>query len=853
MRSRIEAEMVAELRQHLEELTRRNIAEGMAPDDARFAAQRSFGGIAQIEERCRDAHGFVWLAQLLKDFTFAARSLSRAWGYTLTILFTLVLGISVTTLVYDISGWMIFHSLPYPHPEQLFFVGAKDKQGPELYYHPALFLEAYREQAADVAQFVAEASNPTNVVINGEPIATFASNVSAETFDMLGIKPSLGRGFMNGDDRDGSDGVVVISDRFWKEHFGGSPDVLGKKITIDQQVCLVIGVLAKNQELPFYFGGDILKPLVLKPDPKDLFAPGIFIMARLRPGVTTGQALAVLAKVKFAKLPMWAVTYFKDRRPILSDIRNAGRHDSFWVILAAGAFLCSIAWLNAINLMLIRLLKRRRELSIRFAVGGSRWQVLRVLLVECVVLSSAACIISITTVYWSLPIVMRALYGDDYSLEAGFWTWGELKFVVELSALTWALTAIAPTVRLLRSDVSSGLRDGGPTTGESRHASRFRTLLVVLQAAFAVVLLIGTGLMVRSFQRLQHVELGFNPVGKVKVRVQFPNGYELGPEAKLQLYEHIRMDLSKLPGVRAVSYAEDALLNDRNSYDANMLMADGTLKRVPGDFVDPEFQQAGGLVMKRGRWLSGKSGLLEVVINERLASIRFGNADPVGQSVIIDLSGKKPYTVVGVAGDVRSSVRSAMEAWFYAPAWQRPTLINTFILRLDGDPEKGFSALVRRTIYGSSTRLGVCSVQSIGEQIDVSMWAERLACTMLKGLAVVALLLTVIGLYSVVSFTVDSRMTEFGVRVAVGANDGDLIRMVMHRGLAATGIGILIGVTVAVGMTRFMRSLLFETEPFDPIVYLAVAMSLLLAAACASWLPARRAARVDVVKLLRAE
>jgi len=849
---RREAEMADEIRLHIDGLTKSNVAAGMEPEEARYAALRQFGGIAQIEECCREAHGFAWVGRLSKDFSFTVRSLGRARGHTLAVLITLVLGISVTTLVYDISGWMVFHSSPYPHPEQLFFVGSKTKDGQEVYYHPALFLDAYREQACDVAQFAAQASNLTNVVLNGEPIATFANEVSANTFEMLGIKPSLGRGFQDGEGG-GSDGIVVISDRFWREHFGGSPDVLGRKITIDQQVCLVIGVLGKTQDMPFYFGGDILKPLVLKPDPKDIFSPGIFIMARLRPGVTREQALAVLAKVRFTNLPLWAVPYVGDRIPLLSDIRDAGRHDTWWVILAAGAFLCAIAWLNAMNLMLIRLLRRRRELSIRLAVGGSRWQVLQVLLVECAVLSSSACIISVIAVYWSLPLLMRALYGDNYSIDAGFWNWGAFKFVAGLSALTCALTAVAPAVGLLRADTSSGLKESGPTTGESRHASRFRTYLVVLQAAFAVVLLIGTGLMVRSFHRLQHVELGFDPVGKVKVRVEFPKRYNLSPEARLQLFERIRMDLNRLPGVRAVSYSEDALLNDRNSYDTKIQMADGTFKKESGDFVDSDFQQAGGISMKRGKWLSGKSGLLEVVINEKLARERFGNANPVGQPLVIDLWGKKAYTVVGVVGDVRSSVRSPMEEWFYVPVWQRPTLVNTFILKLDGDPGNGFEALVRKTIYASDTRLGVYSVQSIGQQIDVSMWAERHAYTMLKGLAVVALLLTVIGLYSVISFTVDSRMTEFGVRVAVGAGTGDLIRMVMRRGLVATGMGIFFGIAAAVGMTRFMQSLLFETEPFDPFVYLSVSLLLIMAAFCACWFPAMRAARVDVVKLLRTE
>lgn len=855
-RKGLDARMAEEMRCHLEELTRANVEAGMGPEEARYAALRRFGGVAQIEERCRDAHGFSWLWQLLKDLRFAARSLYGAWGYTLTILFTLVLGIGATTLVYNISGWMIFHSSPFPHSEQLFFVGYRDKQHEAEFYRPGLFLKAYREQAGAVGQFAASGSDRGNVVLDGEPVPTYAMNVTADEFDMLGIRPVLGRGFLPGEGKEGADGVAIISDRFWKEHFGGLPDVLGRKVLIDQKVCAVVGVLAKDQALPYFEGGDLFRPLVLKLDPQRPFQSGIFIIARLKPGVTRDQALAALAAVKVTDLPAWATSFFSGEAPVLSNIEDLSRHDMWWVILAAGAFLYMIACLNAMNLMLIRLIGRRRELSIRFAVGGSRWQVLQVLLAECLLLAASACVIAIILVHQGLPLVMEALYGSNYSIAKGFWNWGEIKVVAGLSAATCVLTAIAPIARLWRTDAGSGLKDGGAATGESRRASRFRTSLVVLQAAFAVVLLVGTGLMVRSFSRLQRLDLGFDPVGKVKVRVQFPPGYDPNPDARLQLFERLQESLGRLPGVRAVSFAEDALLSEGAYVVANLKLADGTTKEMHGSFVAADFQKAGGLVMKRGRWLSGKRGQFEIVVNEKLARALFGGLDPLGRSVSVDTDkqpGKNPCTVVGVVGNVRLSLRAAASEWFYLPAWQQPQLVDTFVLRLDREPVKEFAGLVRKTIYGTDQRLNAFTIQSIGQQIDDTMWAEREVYTMLKGLAVVALGLTVIGLFSVISFTVDSRMTEFGVRLAVGACAADLVRMVLGRGLGAAAAGTLFGVAGAMGLTRFMQRLLFETKPFDPFVYMAVAVLLLAAAVTACWLPARRAARVDVMKLLRSD
>ena len=369
------------------------------------------------------------------------------------------------------------------------------------------------------------------------------------------------------------------------------------------------------------------------------------------------------------------------------------------------------------NLKHIRLLGRRREYSNRFEVGDSRWQELQILLLESLVFSSVACVESVIEVYMGSPFFYHALYGDSFSPADTYWYWDSFVFVAKLSALTCALTVMVPATRLLRTDINSGLKDGGPATGESRRAGRFRTLLVILQASFAVILLIGTGLMVRSFQRIQSVDLGFDPVGKMKVWVQFPRGYELNENETLQLYERLKEKLSMLPGVLGVSYAEDAILGEGQSFTERMQMEDGTFKNVMGSYVAADFQQVAGLRMQKGRWLSGKSGVREIVINETFARTRFGDKDPVGQSIKAGDAEKEQNLVVGVVGDVRESIHSRAGMWFYAPAWQRPSMLNTLVLRLDRDPKKEFTGLIRKTIYETNPRLHVESARSV-EQAD---------------------------------------------------------------------------------------------------------------------------------------
>lgn len=846
--------MADEMRNHLDELIRRNIADGMAPEEACFAAQRRFGGASQIEERCRDARGFVWLGQLSKDFGFSLRSLCRARRYTLTVLLTLVLGIGVTTIVYEITAWIIFGASPYPRSEQLYMLGSKDKQNYTGNYIMGLQYQAYREQTDVFSEFAAVSPYTDNVVVDGDPVVANVFGVSPDFFHTLGIRPFLGRSFLPEEYHAGSKNVVVITDWFWHRHFNGSPDAIGQKVLIDRRVCIVVGVLRPGQQFPSQFAADVFEPLVLKVDPTNVFEPVLSIIGRLKPGVTTDQALAALSAVKLPTIPGWASEYFAGQKLTLTSVAKLNRPEIYWVLFGAAAFLFTIACLNTANLMLIRLIGRRRELSIRFAIGGSRWQVVRLLLVESLVLALTAFLAVVFSARWLFPPLFNLLDGEGSADYTNYWNWGTLVFIGGLTILACAATALVPTIRLFRTDINSGLKDGGPTLGEGRRAGRIRTLLVVLQATFAVVLMTGAGLMVHSFEKLHRVDLGFDPVGKVKVWILFPKGREpKSGEEQLQLFEKLKQRLGLIPGVTAVSYSQDSLLEGAYYAGAQLQMADGTFQAVAGNFVSEDFQRTAGLKMKEGRWLSGKRGVFEVVINETLAKTRFGDKDPIGQFIKIQVSGDMPYPVVGVVKNVRETMRSASGMRFYSPAWIYPPNIRTLVLRLDKDPKKEFAGVVRRAIYAVDPTLIASDVRSIDQSVTDTMSEENYACNILKGLSGIALGLTVVGLFSVIAYTVESRMTEFGVRVALGATPSDLNRLVMRRGLVATTRGIAIGAAGALGMTRFMQSMLFETAPYEPVVYVAVAFVLLTAAVAACYLPARRAARLDVASLLKSE
>jgi len=414
------------------------------------------------------------------------------------------------------------------------------------------------------------------------------------------------------------------------------------------------------------------------------------------------------------------------------------------------------------------------------------------------------------------------------------------------------VASAVPAIRLLRADIAFGLKDGGPSLGESRRTGQIRTAFVIFQAAFAVILLTGTGLLVRSFDRLMHEDLGFDPTGKVKVWIGRPDRQNEKPEELMALFERIQHQLGALPGVRGVSFGQDALLAGGGWKEDEMRMKDGTYQPVSFTLVGSDYPQTAGLTLRSGRWFSDRPKTTEVVVNEALAKQRFGTADPVGQMITLKNMGSDPRPVVGVVKDTKESASSAADARCFGAISLQPNRIGTLLLRLDRDPPPEFSDQVRRAAFAVDDRLFLSNLEPASQLVVNSRWAENYASRILKGLSAIALGLTIVGIFSVLAYTVDSRKSEFGVRLALGETPAGLNHLVMRRGLAAAGTGVLVGLAGAAGLTQLISGMLYRTSSYDPLVYASVSLVLLLAAALACWIPARRASRVDVVELLKA-
>lgn len=848
-----DADLQGEIEVHIDGLVERHIAAGMSPEEARYSAQRQFGNTVIVQEQARAHYGWTWLEQWGKDASFALRSLAKARSFSMTVLGTLVVGIGVATVVFGLASRIMIFAQPYPQPEQLYSIGFKEKQSPINLHRPAIVFSAYQEQVNVFSEYAAVTRDITNVVVHGEPVVADLLNASPDFFHTLGIKPVLGRAFFAEEHRAGANNVVIITDLFWRQHFDANPEVLGRVILIDQQACTVVGVLATSQPFPDVFRGDVYRPLVLKQDPIQTLMPTIYAIGRLRPGVSVEQAGAALAAVKLPELPSWAAAYLGEQEPALFKLTESARPETFWVMLIAAALLYALACVNAANLMLVRLIGRRRELSIRFALGGTRWQIVRLLLIESGGLALAASLIVALAARWIFPRVFVLIQGDEALRYNSYWDWRTLGCIAGLSLFASVVVALVPAWRLFGVDLNKTLKEGGAALGASHRMTRLRNALVVLQTALAVILLAGTGLMVRSFGKIHRVNLGFDPVGKVKVLISFPHGYIIDPEARLQLFERLQQRLATIPGVKGVAIGQNTLLEGGFWGTAQALMPDGTYKTVAGSFVAEDFLQLAGVVLKKGQWLSGRRGENEALINEAFAKTRFGDEDPIGKSFKLLVGGNYDYLVVGVVGDVKETVRSAPGMRAYWSHRGYPSNIDTLLLKLDRDPGKEFAGLVRRAVHKFDPQLIVSRVSSINEDVSDTMWAERHAYMILKGLSAMALGLAVVGLFSVIAFTVDNRRQEFGVRLALGATPKNLHYMVLRRGVTTAAIGILFGVAGALGLTRFMQSLLFETTPNDPVVYAAITVVMVMAAVLACWLPARRAAKADPIVALRAE
>ena len=864
-RRKLEHDMAAELQAHIDMQEAANRAAGMSSQEAHYAARRQFGHLDCVKETVRDQRNWTWLESWLKDFRFAARSLAKSPGFTLTVVATLAIGIGATTAFVSLALRVLWPKLPYPNPGQLVMMDEIDIGNPDRMGFITPRLAYFRTHATSFSGLATENVDCMNLVVDGAPTSVTVGMVTEDFFGVLGIQPALGRSFLPSEFEGDSGEVVVLSHDLWRNRFSSDSNIVGRDVRIGERMRRVIGVMPPSLRLPEGFDGDLYLPMTLRQAwPKPPFAWyklwALGGIGRLRPGVERAQAQAEIDAL--TKSGSHLLGYRSEEKIRLSSF-NSERYESsaskmFGVFFGSVFLLHAIACTNAANLILVRSLLRRRELAVRLALGGSCSRIIRLILLEALLLTAAAAAMGLLMAKWCwsfstplLPIGAMVFADLDH---LGF-DRRTLCAAALLCSVTCVLVTLIPAWRVTRANVNDTLKEGAGSLGDSQRLGRLRNSFVALQVALAVILLLSAGLMFRAFRRLQDAGVGFDPTNKLVVSLQLPE--ETSGQTISEDSAHLLERFQRLPWVAQVARGSGSPL--QNGWTGGVKVDDrpglGEI-RCSINAVSAGYFSTMGIPFRAGRGFEGlRLGDPEVVvINETSVKRWFPGESPLGKRITYD--GKTTMEIIGVVADIRDwRAQDPISPHIYLPTWQPPDSSTslTFVLRLSGPAGLKFDEAIRRAAYEADPHIIVLQVSKLEDEVYQRVYLERSAMDLLKAVSILSVVLAAVGLFAVMAYAVAQRKREYGVRMALGASPENLQWFVLRNGMKVTLVGISIGLCAAWGLTRLLQSILFETSPHDPFAYVGSAVALFGVAALACWLPARRAANVDPVEALRAE
>jgi putative ABC transport system permease protein len=862
-KSEMEHELDEELRHHIEQQTEQNIRLGMNPEEARHAARKAFGGVEQAKERSRDARGVRWLEELWQDLRYGARMLMKNPGFTLVAVITIALGIGANTAIFSLVEALLLRPLPYHEPDRLVLLSEKGRSGWRNYIPYPNFSD-WRERAQSFEGMASIRNQTLNLTGVDNPVSLRGRTVNWNFFHLLGVQPQLGRLFVAEDDRRGAPRTALLSDGLWKAQFGGDPSVIGRSLLLDGEPYEAIGVLPPGFE--YFQADDVYVPigLFLKPDGlmHRSVSMGLYALGRLKPGVTLSQANSELAGIA-AQLEREYPADNKDKGALaepLQDVMSEGVRRSLWVLLGAVGFILLIACVNVANLLLARGADRQKEMALRLALGAGRGRIVRQLLSESLLIALLGGAFGSMLGGWMLKGLLALAPGNIPQLDRVSLNMAVLLFTLVVSALTSVLCGLAPALHAARTDLHKALKEGGRSTaGAARDLTR-KTLLVV-EVSLALVLLVGAGLLVRSMTRLLSIDPGFNTENLLTMRFNLRSDAYTVPRRQA-LYDESLARLGTLPGVQGAAITR-SLPIDGSDWGSYFNVADKTLQAdLSNAAMTPtsaNYFEVMGMRLLKGRAFTAADTAEAprvAVINETLARRIWPGEDPIGKRLVPGTpTSQNPWCeVVGVVADVKlEGLEHDTPMQVYLPLHQRPRSPTLWlVVRTTGDPMQAVAA-VERTIHAVEKDLPVYSIRSMDQLLGSSLATRRLTLVLLAGFAALALLLAAVGIYGVISYSVRQRTHELGIRMALGAQAGDVLRLILMQGLKLALVGVAIGLTAAFSLTRWMKSLLFEVRPTDPMTFAVIALLLIAVALSACWIPARRAAKVDPMVALHCE
>jgi putative ABC transport system permease protein len=864
---RLESELEAELRLHLELETEKNIKAGLAPDAARRAARISLGGVEQIKEDLRDAWGASALEGFRQDVRYGLRSIRQNPAFAAAVVLTLGLGIGANTAIFSVVNGVLLRPLPYGEPERLVVVrqSLSSPATPSLGFSEKELLD-YRAASRTLEDLVEYHTMSFTLLGGREAERVQTGVVSHRFFDFLGVAPLLGRTFRAEDDAPGADAVLVLSHEYWQRRHGGDPAVVGRVFQMNNRPHTVVGVLPNLPQFPNE--NDVYMPSSACPfrssaqTRENRGARMLNVYGRLKPGATLEQARADVASIAARLQADHAGFYpagsgFTTGALGLGDELTLRARPTLLVLLGAVGCVLLIACANVANLMLSRMLRRSRELAMRAALGAGRGRLARQLLTESTLLALLGGLLGLGLAAAGLDLLVAftarfTTRASEVGIDAAV-----LGFTLVASVLTGVLFGALPALTA-RPELAEVMKEENTRAGGGGGPRRARSLLVVSQVAFSFMLLIAAGLMLRSFWKLQQVDAGFRPENVLTARVSL-NWSKYDEDAKVRRFgEELLRKLEADPQVRSaalsfsVPLAQTQPFNRRFQIEGRPVEQDA---RPSLDFrvVSPRYFETIGQRLVRGRAFEDRDeprAQPVAVVNQAFARHYWGDSDPIGQRVSFGDEAEPWVTIVGVVGDVRQyGLDREPGLELYRPFAQSPGW-GAVLVRTRVEPT-AIASLLGRAVHELDPEQPIDRVRTLAEVRRDSVASPRLTALLLGIFALVALVITAAGIGGVLALSVSQRTVEIGVRMAMGAERGAVMRMVLGQGLGLVLAGLALGLAGAVLLSRLVERLLFGVPATDPVTYVAVAVLLLAVAAAACLLPARRAASVDPLVALR--
>jgi predicted permease len=868
-----EKELDREVQDHLELDAEAKMDRGLGADEARYAAQREFGNATMVKEVTREMWGWASFERLWQDVRFALRMIRRNPGFTTVAILTLALGIGANTAIFSVVNGVLLNPLPYPEPDRLISVYAKTSVF-SASANTYLNILDWQKDNHSFADLAIQRGASYFLTGSGEGERVHGSMISANFFAVMGVNPILGRVFHAEEDRAGAAPVVLIGAGIWSRKFDSSPDIVGKAITLNGKSHVVVGVIPASFSL-YGNSTDVYVPIGQWDDPtfRDRkISFGTEAIGRLKPGVTIQQAQADLDQVARSLAAAYpeadkdqGIELIPFKKVLVGDIQP-----SLIVLFGAVGFVLLIACANVANLLLARSSGRGREFAIRNALGAGRMRIVRQLLTESSLLAAAGGALGLGIAYWGTNAVLQTLpkalpRAHEIGLDAHV-----LLFTLGVSLLVGVLFGLTPALKLSRSSVAETLKEGGRGSSGAHH--RTQSTFVAVELALALVLLVGAGLMVRTLSALWGVDPGFNPHNVLSFDMTLPAGLERNIPGLRATFRQIHETLMSIPGVKYVSMqggafpmsgaGEVPFWMEGESKPAT----ESGMKSAIFYLVDPDYLKVMGTPLLRGRFFTeqeNEHARPVIVIDEVFARKYFPGEDPIGKRINLDIFNTEPE-VIGIAGHVKhwgldSDAKAPIQAQIYMPFVQlRDTMMPlaandaSIAARIEGPPSDVTKA-IRATMTKLNGNYVVHDVTTMDEIVAGSLAERRFSMILLGIFAALALALSSIGIYGVVSYVVGQRTHEIGIRMALGASRSDVLKMVLGHGMKMALAGVGIGLAVAIRLTRLMSKMLFQVTATDPITLATVGVLLTGVALAACWIPARRATRVDPIVALRYE